>query len=80
MPNTVEPQAVIIISYMHTVYYALPYCIAYYDYDDGRFIIWNVYMSVTFIRVGPQGYFTHISITTPIVSALKNYTVLSRAF
>jgi hypothetical protein len=36
--------------------------------------------SVTFIRVGPQGYFTHISITTPIVSALKKllYLELSR--
>jgi hypothetical protein len=29
-------------------------------------------ISVTFIRVGPQGYFTHIPITTPVVSALKN--------
>ena len=30
-------------------------------------------MSATVIRVGPPGYFTHFSITTPIVSALKNY-------
>ena len=30
-------------------------------------------MSVTVIRVGHPGYFIHISITTPIVSALKNY-------
>jgi hypothetical protein len=29
--------------------------------------------SLAFIRVGPPGYFTHITITTPIVSALKNY-------
>jgi hypothetical protein len=27
--------------------------------------------SVTVIRVGPPGYFVHISITTPVVSALK---------
>ena len=34
----------------------------------------NIYgTSVTVIRVGPPGYFTHISITTPIASALKNY-------
>jgi hypothetical protein len=30
-------------------------------------------ISVPLIRVGPPGHFTHISITTPIVSALKNY-------
>ena len=30
-------------------------------------------MSVPLFRVRPPGYFTHISITTPIVSALKNY-------
>jgi hypothetical protein len=30
-------------------------------------------MSAAFIQVGPPGYFTHISITTPVVSALKNY-------
>jgi hypothetical protein len=29
--------------------------------------------SVTQMGFGPPGYFTHISITTPIVSALKNY-------
>ena len=29
--------------------------------------------SVTLIRVGPPGYFVHVSITTPVVSALKNY-------
>ena len=28
---------------------------------------------VTVIQGGPPGYFIHISITTPIVSALKNY-------
>ena len=37
----------------------------------------------TLIRVGPPGYFTHISITTPIVPALKNdytrYLELSRS-
>jgi hypothetical protein len=32
-------------------------------------------ISVTFIQGGPPGYFTHISITTPIVSALKNYYI-----
>jgi hypothetical protein len=31
--------------------------------------------SATPIRVGPHGYFTQISITTPIVSALKNYYI-----
>jgi hypothetical protein len=31
--------------------------------------------TVAFIKVRPPGYFTHISITTPIVSALKNYYV-----
>jgi hypothetical protein len=32
-------------------------------------------MSVPLIQVGPPGYFVHIhiAITTPIVSALKNY-------
>ena len=30
---------------------------------------------VTVIQGGPPGYFTHISITTPIVSASKNYYV-----
>jgi hypothetical protein len=42
-----------------------------------RLQIYNAYIckSVTFIRVGPRGYFTYIStnVTTPIVSALKNY-------
>jgi hypothetical protein len=28
---------------------------------------------MTVIQVGPPGYFTNVSITTPIVSALKNY-------
>jgi hypothetical protein len=32
-------------------------------------------MPVTPIRFGPRGYFTQISITTPIVSALKNYYI-----
>jgi hypothetical protein len=37
-------------------------------------------MSVALIQVTPLGYFTHISITTPIVSALKNYYIeLSRS-
>jgi hypothetical protein len=31
------------------------------------------YISVAVIQVRPPGYFTNISITTPIVSALKNY-------
>ena len=30
-------------------------------------------MSVAFIQSTPLGHFTHISITTPVVSALKNY-------
>jgi hypothetical protein len=30
---------------------------------------------VPLIRVGPPGYFIHISITTPVVSALKNYYI-----
>jgi hypothetical protein len=34
-------------------------------------------MSVTFIQVGPLGYFINISITTPVVSALKNYYIQS---
>jgi hypothetical protein len=33
----------------------------------------HVNISVAVIQVRPPGYFTHISITTPIVSALKNY-------
>jgi hypothetical protein len=32
-------------------------------------------ISVTLIRVGPPGYFIHVSITTPIVSASKNYYI-----
>jgi hypothetical protein len=32
-------------------------------------------ISVPFIQVRPPGYFTHFSITTPGVSALKNYYV-----
>jgi hypothetical protein len=31
--------------------------------------------SAAFIRVGPWGVFIHISITTPVVSALKNYYI-----
>jgi hypothetical protein len=45
------------------------YCIIHCT--DG--IIMYVCMSVTFIQVGPPGYFVYVSITTPIVSALKNY-------
>ena len=37
-------------------------------------------ISATVIRVGPPGYFAHVSITTPVVSALKNYYDVSRAF
>jgi hypothetical protein len=33
--------------------------------------------SVTAIRVRPPGYFTHVSITTPVVSASKNYYIES---
>jgi hypothetical protein len=32
--------------------------------------IW--YIAAAVIRVGPPGYFTHVSITTPIAPALKN--------
>jgi hypothetical protein len=32
-------------------------------------------ISVAFIQVGPPGYFIYISITTPVVSALKNYYI-----
>ena len=32
-------------------------------------------LSVPLIRAGPPGYFIHISITTPVVSALKNYYI-----
>jgi hypothetical protein len=35
------------------------------------------YKSVTVIRVGLPGYFVHVSITTPVVSALKNYYIQS---
>jgi hypothetical protein len=33
-----------------------------------------------FFQAGPPGYFIHVSITTPVVSALKNYYTVSRAF
>ena len=41
-----------------------------------------IYISVPLIRGGPPGYFIHISIITPIVSALKNFydMNMSRAF
>jgi hypothetical protein len=39
------------------------------------YIYLYLYISVTVIRVGPPGHFTHISITTPIVPALKNYYI-----
>jgi hypothetical protein len=38
-----------------------------------RLQIYNGCMSVTVFQVRPPGYFVHVSITTPIVSALKNY-------
>jgi hypothetical protein len=31
--------------------------------------------SVAFIQVGPPGYFVHIAMAIPIVSALKNYYI-----
>jgi hypothetical protein len=34
-------------------------------------------ISVPLIQVGPPGYFIHVPITTPIVSALKNYYISS---
>ena len=39
-------------------------------------VIYILYMvmSVAFIQVGPLGYFAHISITTLIARALKNYS------
>ena len=37
-------------------------------------------MSVTVIQNGPPGYFANISITTPIVSALKNYYIRGGAW
>jgi hypothetical protein len=33
----------------------------------------TVWISMAVIRVRPPGYFTHVSITMPIPSALKNY-------
>ena len=38
------------------------------------------YMSVSLIQVSPLGYFTRISITTQIVSAMKNCYCIDRAF
>jgi hypothetical protein len=35
------------------------------------------YISVAFVQVRPPGYFIHITITTPIISALKNYYIYS---
>ena len=46
------------------------YGICQYEYRDLLYII-----SVTVFKVGPPGYFTHISITTPIVFALNNYYI-----
>ena len=34
----------------------------------------NAGTSVNLIQVGPLGYFAHVSITTPIARALKNYS------
>jgi hypothetical protein len=48
---------------------------SYYNYM-GRFkenLFSQVNNSVAFIQAAPPGYFPHISITTPVVSALKNY-------
>ena len=33
--------------------------------------------SVPLFRVGPPGHFIHVPITTPVVSALKNYYIQS---
>jgi hypothetical protein len=52
----------IYIIYTHILY--ILYCI-YYIYI-------YIYISVPLFQVGPPGYFTHFSITTPIASALKN--------
>jgi hypothetical protein len=42
--------------------------------EKKRLQVYNGYsIPMAVIQVGPPGYFTHISITTPIVSALKNY-------
>jgi hypothetical protein len=40
----------------------------------------NEHASVTQNRSGPPSCFTHVSITTPVVSALKNYYDVSKAF
>ena len=42
-----------------------------------RYLYMHVHTSVNLIQVGPPGYFIHISITTPIVSALKSYYIES---
>ena len=39
------------------------------------YIITYTHTSVTVIRFRPPGYFAHVSITTPVVSALKNYYI-----
>jgi hypothetical protein len=44
-----------------------------YIYTVYIYIYIYIYISAPLIQVAPPGYFTHISITTPIVSALKNY-------
>jgi hypothetical protein len=51
------------------------------DPAAGRWSRWHrskyVSKSVSFIQVRPLGHFIHISITTPVVSALKNYYIES---
>jgi hypothetical protein len=49
------------------VYEAVLYCTVLYT------VYYNT--SVPLFQVRPPGYFTHISISTPIVTALKNYYV-----
>jgi hypothetical protein len=38
-------------------------------------VMYTPHTSVPVFRVGPPGYFAHVSITTPVVSAWKNYYI-----
>ena len=58
------------IQYYTVLYYTLHY---YRLRHSTGYPIWLI-ISVTVIQVSPLGYFIHISITAPIVSALKNYS------
>jgi hypothetical protein len=48
--------------------------------NDGKAfccVLWHGgrHQRIHIIQVTPLGYFTHVSITTPIVSALKNHYI-----